>query len=61
MQVKQLKQGDLFRLSEASPMVLVRDFYIRSTKKYLVYRAADVNYSLELRGDREVFKQGTEA
>lgn len=53
MKVKELKQGEYFKLSP-NGRVYVRGYYERSERKYECYLFDDVNHETFLRGYREV-------
>ena len=56
VQIKTLKQGDLFRLtsSDTAP-VWIRSVYVRECKKYECYKWDDVNHFAYFNGTRYVY------
>ena len=54
--IKQLNQGELFRLSESdNAPVWVRGEYVREIGKYSGHKYEDVNQENFFKGDRKVF------
>jgi hypothetical protein len=60
VQIKTLKQGDFFRLtnSDTAP-VWVRSVYVRECKKYECFKYDDVNHFAYLTGTRYVYTNFT--
>lgn len=54
--IKELKKGEYFRLkdSDSSP-VWIKGEYVRSDKKYSIYKFEDVNHERLLSPDKIVF------
>lgn len=61
MKLKELKKGDFFcKKAIEYPnenQVFIRGDYIRSEKKFEVYRFSDVNDTFYIKGDKEVFTE----
>lgn len=53
VELRKVKQGEFFRLSE-NGKVYVRGYFERSTKKYEVYLYGDVNREKFIKGSRIV-------
>ena len=54
MLLKQLKNGEFFKLKE-NGNVLVKSDYDRTEKKYYCFYYDDVNHSRYVSGDKEIF------
>ncbi len=55
MTMKELKKGEFFKLKETSKQVYVKDYYDRSSKKYVAYNFNDICHFIEVPANREVF------
>lgn len=53
--LKQVKQGDFFRLTPRESPVWVRDYYDRTEKGFWCYKYDDVNHGRFMKSTRIVF------